>query len=139
MRGKDLEFLARVPLFEGLSKADLRRILAETKEELYSSQQTIVREGSAGGRFYLILEGRGNVVINNRKVGKLGPGDYFGEMSLIDKQPRSATVVAETNIRALSLASWNFLALLEEHWALTRKVMSGLCSRIRTLDRSTTF
>lgn len=134
----DLDVLRRVPLFEGLSKPQLRYVLRETKEEPFSPGQTIVREGTSGGRFYLILEGRAKVIINNRSRRTLGPGDFFGELSLIDREPRSATVQAETHIRALSIASWNFLALLQEHWSMGHKVMVELSKRIRALDRSLT-
>lgn len=132
----DLQLLKRVPLFEGLSKSDLKSVLKETNSESFPAGRMIVREGSAGGRFFLIIQGLAKVSINGRIRSTLGPGDFFGEMSLIDRSPRSATVIAETRVDALSLASWNLLALLEEHWALTHKVLKVLAARIRELDKA---
>ncbi|HVF12851.1 MAG TPA: cyclic nucleotide-binding domain-containing protein [Actinomycetota bacterium] len=131
----DTNLLKRVPLFEGLSRSDLKAVLKETNAETFPAGRVIVKEGSAGGRFFLIIEGLAKVSINGRTRTTLGPGDFFGEMSLIDRSPRSATVTAETGVQALSLASWNLLALLEEHWALTHKVLKVLAARIRELDR----
>ena len=68
--------------------------------------------------------------------GQAGPGTFFGEISLIDKGPRSATVVAKTNVRALSVASHNFLGLLEDHPGMARKVMVELCRTVRRLDKA---
>lgn len=140
MRSKSqkLEALKRVPLFEGLSGAELKYILGETQEVMYSPGQTIVAEGQPGGRFYLIAEGQAKVTVGGRKRRNLGPGDYFGEMSLLAGGARTATVTAESHVKALAIASWNFLALMEEHFSMTRKIMGHLCRRISTLERATT-
>lgn len=132
-RGK-IEILKEVPLFEGLAKSNLRSLMREMQEEVYSPGQTIVKEGQAGGRFFVILEGRAKVVIGGKTKSKLGPGDFFGEMSVIDKAPRSATVAAETHIKGLSLTSWNFLAVLEEAWPITRKILTTLSERVGDLE-----
>ena len=134
---KEEKALRSVPLFEDLSKAAFKRVVREMDEELYSSGQTIVKQGDPGGRFYLILEGRAKVKVGSKPAAKLGAGSYFGEISLLDKQPRSATVVADSQVRALSITSWNFFSLLQEEWAMTHKVLLGLCRTIRTLDRRT--
>ena len=131
--------LARVPLFEGLSKKELRSIAKELQEETFNEGQDIVTAGKAGGRFYLIVDGRAKVIKGDRtRTTTLGPGDYFGEMSIIDKGPRSATVRAESYVRALSIASWNFLSVLEENFSIARKIMETLSARIRESDKSLT-
>lgn len=134
----DISVLQKVPLFEGLSRNHLKSILRETQLETIPAGQVVVAEGMPGGRMFLILEGLAKVSVGGRKRATLGPGDFFGEMSLFDKGPRSATVTAETGIRALSLASWNFLALLQEHWPMNQKVLHVLASRVRELERSIT-
>lgn len=137
VKAKDA-LLAEVPLFEGLSKKELKTVLKESEEEDFNSGQIIVAEGKSGGRFYLILEGRAKVLAGTRTKAILRTGDFFGEMSIIDKQPRTATVQADTYVRTLSIASWNFLALMEENFSLAHKVMSHLTERIRENDRSLT-
>jgi CRP/FNR family cyclic AMP-dependent transcriptional regulator len=104
--------LAKVPLFEGLSKKELRSLANELQEETFNAGEDIVTAGKPGGRFYLIIDGRAKVIKGDRTRNSLGPGDYFGEISIIDKGPRSATVRADTYVRALSIASWNFLSVL---------------------------
>lgn len=133
-----LSVLKSVPLFEGLAKTNLRSIAREMQEEVYSPGQTIVKKGDPGGRFFVVLEGRAKVVVGNRTRAKLGPGDFFGEMSVIDRAPRSASVVAETHITGLSLASWNLLATLEENWPITKKVLVALSERVRDLENDVT-
>lgn len=133
-----LDALKGVSLFEGLSKRELNHVLKEAKEEIFSPGQDIMREGGKGGRFVIVMEGRVKVFVGGRARRVLGPGSHFGEISLIDGGTRSATVRAETNVKALTIASWNFLSMLDTEPALSRKVMKGLCARIRSLDKSYT-
>ena len=130
--------LSRVPLFEGLTKKELRSLAKELQEETFNAGQDIVTAGKPGGRFYLILDGRAKVIQGDRTKATLGPGDYFGEMSIIDKGPRSATVRADGYVRALSIASWNFLSVLEENFSIARKIMETLSARVREKDKSLT-
>lgn len=130
--------LADVPLFEGLAKSELRTLARESSEKIYAAGTVVIEEGQKGGRFFLVLGGRAKVLTKGRTRRHLAPGDFFGEMSLIDGSPRSATVVAETDLTLLTIASWNFMAILQESWPMTRKVMADLCRRIRSLDRSAT-
>lgn len=128
--------LKAVPLFSSMSDKDLKAVLGGCREELYSPGQAIVTEGSPGGPFFLIVEGRADVKINGRKVRSLGPGDYFGEIALIDRGERTASIVAETNVKALAIASWDFLAICEQDFKVAHKVMTGLCQRVRVLDKA---
>jgi CRP/FNR family cyclic AMP-dependent transcriptional regulator len=130
------DVLATVDLFQGLSKRELQRVLASAKELEFAVGDTIVKEGDEDGRFYLLLDGAARVTQGRRTVAQLGPGDYFGEISLIDGEPRSASVVATEPIRALTLARWNFRPLLDEYPAIARKVLLEMCRRVRELDRS---
>jgi CRP/FNR family cyclic AMP-dependent transcriptional regulator len=138
MAAKAESMLARVPLFEGLSKKEIKRVASECNEETFNEGQNIVDEGKSGGRFYLIIDGQAKVISRNRTRTTLGPGDFFGEISIIDGGPRSATVRADGYVRALSIASWNFLSVMEENFPIARKVMEQLCDRIREHDKSLT-
>ncbi len=129
------EVLRSVPLFEGLSKSELKHIAGEAREELFSPGQDIITQGQTGGPFFCITEGRADVYVDGDKTADLGPGSYFGEMALLDGSPRSATIRAETHVKALAISSWNFLAILEENWDLTKKILGQLSSRIRELEQ----
>lgn len=136
MPGNAVEVLKEVGLFNGLSKAELRSIAEEAREELFSPGQDIVTEGQAGGPFYCIVDGAAGVYIDGKKVGDLPSGTYFGEMALLEGAHRSATVRAETHIKALAISSWNFLAILEENWEITKKVLAELSRRVRILEEN---
>lgn len=126
--------LKSVPLFEGLSKGEMRDIADTAREEVYSPGQDIVTEGQTGGPFFVVTEGRVDVIIGGKKENTLGPGSYFGEMALLEGGSRSATIRAETHVKAYALTSWNFLALLQDNWDITKKVLARLSARIRELE-----
>lgn len=130
--------LESVPLFAGLSANERRAVAAHLKEEWFNAGEDIVRADDKGGRLYVITEGRAKIIVNGRSRRTVGPGDYFGEMSLIDDSPRAATVRADTTVHAVWLGRSNFLSLLQESWPMTRKVLADLCARIRTADSSNT-
>lgn len=128
--------LKNVPLFEGLSMRELKLIAQAGKEVKHPPGRVIVQEGTNGVGFHLILDGAAKVTVRGKKKSGLGPGDYFGEISLIDRGPRMATVVAEDLVRTLTLSSWSFMPLVERHPAIAKKLLMGLCQRLRTLDDS---
>ena len=131
-----LELLGSVPLFEGLSKRELDLIYREAKETQFDPGHDIVEQGATGVGFHLILEGTADVLVGGRKRATLGPGDYFGEMSLLDGGPRSATVRTTSWIRTLSLTSWAFLPLLDKMPSIARKMLVELSRRLRGLEKS---
>jgi CRP-like cAMP-binding protein len=119
-----------------MSDRDLKAVLDGCREEVYSDGQAIVREGTPGGPFFLIVEGQAKMLIDGKTRKTLGPGDYFGEIALIDKGPRTATIVASGNVKALAIASWDFLALCEQDFKIAHKVMIGLAASVRALDKT---
>ena len=127
--------LRKVPLFSGLTDDDLEAVVRDATEEQFPPGQDIVTQGDSTGPFFLILEGRCKVMIDGQERRMMGPGQYFGEMTLLDNEPRSATVRAETTVRGLAIPPWDFLALLEENFGIARKVMANLSRRIRRHDR----
>lgn len=126
-----LERLGAVPLFSDLSKRDLARILENSKETHHLAGQTIVSEGHEGAGFHMILEGRANVVRGGRVVAILGPGEYFGEMALLDGGRRTATVTAETDLVALFLPQWGFKPLVRDNPQMAWKIVVHLTKRLR--------
>jgi CRP-like cAMP-binding protein len=133
---KAVEMLGSVPLFEGLSKRELDTIYREAKEIEFEAGHDIVEQGATGVGFHLILEGKADVLVGGRKRASLGPGDYFGEMSLLDGGPRSATVKTSTDVRTLALTSWAFLPLLDKMPSIARKMLVELSRRLRGLEKS---
>lgn len=133
-----IETLRGVALFQGLSKRELRAILEVAKEVEFAAGRRIVSEGKSGAGFHLILEGSAKVSARGRTFRRLGPGEYFGEISLIDGGPRTATVTAETGLRTLSLASWDFMPILERHSSIATKLLVEMCRRLRALESSPT-
>src|SRR5712692_3448129 len=110
--GPTADLLSSVPLFSGLSRRPLRRLAAATQPVSFHSNETIIREGAPGDAFFAILSGRAVVSQGARRLRRLGPGEYFGELALLDGEPRSASVVAETDLLSLRLSRASFLGVL---------------------------
>jgi CRP/FNR family cyclic AMP-dependent transcriptional regulator len=139
MAKKDtLALLSSVPLFEGLSKRELESLLSVAKQIEFDEGHDIVAEGATGVGFHLLLEGEAHVLIGGRKRATLRSGDYFGEMSLIDGGPRSATVRTSTPVRTLALTSWAFLPLLDKNPSIAKKMLTEMSKRLRAIERSLT-
>lgn len=135
-KSDQLAALRAVPLFASMSDRDLKAVLGGCREELYSDGQAIVREGQPGGPFFLVVEGQAKLTIGGKVKKTFGPGDYFGEIAMIDKGPRTGTIVASGNVKALAIASWDFLALCEQDFKIAHKVMIGLAQQVRALDKA---
>jgi CRP/FNR family transcriptional regulator, cyclic AMP receptor protein len=137
MSKKDiLAMLRQVPLFEGFSKRELDAVFSSAKITEFSPGKPVVEEGATGVGFHLILEGEAAVTVGGRKRAVLRSGDYFGEMSLIDGGPRSATVRADTPVRTLGLTSWAFLPLIDDHPSMARKMLVEVSRRLRGVEKS---
>ena len=128
--------LKRVPLFSGLSERQLKRLSRDFKERRLSPGTTPVREGHMSGvGFFVIAEGEASASVEGTELARLGPGDYFGEIGLIGERPRLATVTAETELRCLELASWDFRQFVEENpdasWKLLHHLVDLLAEERR--------
>lgn len=128
------DLIARVPLFSACSKKELKTVAGAATERLVRSGDVVVRQGAAGNAFFVIASGEADVTRNGRKVGHLVAGDFFGDLALIDKMPRSATVTATTDLALLVLGQREFSALLDGSAAFGRKLLVGLAQRVRELD-----
>jgi CRP-like cAMP-binding protein len=123
--------LARVPLFEGISAESMARLAAVTGELDFEEGQFIVLQGQVGTGLYVIVEGEAKVVRGSDELARLGPNDFFGELSVIDQHPRNASVQATMPTRTLALASWDLLDLIESDPKLALNMIKGLAARIR--------
>lgn len=131
-----VQALGNVDLFSGLSPKELKSVLAMTREVKIDAGEAVTTQGEKGGRCFVILEGEVDVVIDGDTVDHMGPGAYFGEMSLLDGERRSATVVGTTPLVVLSLASFNFKPLLREYPSIAEKLLATLSRRVRSLEQS---
>jgi CRP-like cAMP-binding protein len=128
--------IATVPLFESLSKRHLRKIAGLTKTLEYDAGDTVIEEGDPGDAFFVTVAGQAKVLARGKTVHRLIPGDHFGEISLLDGGPRSASVVAETPLSVLRLTRASFLRLVKEDADLARALLASLARMVRRVDRS---
>ena len=123
--------LGSVPLFAALNKKQLKLLYESAKERSFAAGQTIVKQGDSGVGFYLILAGRAHVTKGGRPVATLGAGQFFGEMALLDDQPRTADVVAEGAVKCLVLSSWEFWSAVGDEPEVLRTLLKETVRRIR--------
>jgi CRP-like cAMP-binding protein len=126
--------LAGVPLFGGLSKRHLRRIAKLAHIRRFAPGSPMIRAGDPGRSFYVLLEGNAKVVRPGGRARRLGVGDYFGEMALLDDAPRSANVVAEGDVLALTIDRSGFTKLLRAEPTLAQALLRTLAVRLRAAE-----
>lgn len=123
--------LRKVPLFEGISNADLERIAESAKERRFEVGTPIVSAGEPGHGFYLIIDGRVEVKRGDRTIATLGPGNYFGELALIRERPRAATVVAKDPTTCLVLARWDFKGIVVANPSIAIRLLETVANRLQ--------
>ena len=132
-----VRLLAKVPLFSGLSQTHLRALAQLAEEVRYSPGRMIVRTGTPGIAFYVIVEGTAKVVRGKIASAKgtwaLGPGDFFGEMALLDGGPRTASVVAETPLTTIRIERAPFRQMLKAEPDIALKLLEVMATRARGL------
>jgi CRP/FNR family transcriptional regulator, cyclic AMP receptor protein len=131
-----IELLRAVPLFQDLSRREVRKVAEAGRELEFPAGRMVVQEGSVASDFYLILSGRATVSRRMRRIRSLEPGDFFGEISVLDGGPRSATVVAETRLLVFRLDRPAFLRVLNSEGSIGRKLLQGMAERLRTAERA---
>lgn len=130
--------LAKVPLFSDCSQRDLQTIARVVRDIPHRANTVIAREGEPGVGLFIILDGTAEVSIGGRKKATLGPGDFFGEIALLDGGPRTATVTAKTDVNLLGLTEWVFRGLMAEHPAIALKTLQQMAGRLRSATNAAT-
>lgn len=133
-RDERVAWLQRVPLFAGCDPELIGAVADLTAEQSFAPGELIVREGQVGNGLYIVVAGAVRIVGGTRELERLGPGEPFGELSVIDRQPRSATVVADGPTTCLALASWDLDELLARSPRLAQNLLRGLVGRLRRAD-----
>jgi CRP/FNR family cyclic AMP-dependent transcriptional regulator len=130
--------LAKVPLFSDCSTRDLQTIARVVKDIDHAAGTVIAREGEPGIGLFIIVQGQADVTIGGKRKAKLGPGEFFGEIALLDGGPRTATVTAVTDLKLLGLTEWVFRALMQQHPAIAVKTLQQMAGRLRSATKAAT-
>jgi CRP-like cAMP-binding protein len=128
--------LQRVQLFADLDRKQAQQIARLLKVRHFAKGETVIMEGSGGAAFFLIDSGEATVSSKGVHLATMGPGEYFGEIALIDGGPRSATVTATTDMVCYGLTFWEFRPLIEKNGTLGWKLLEALAKRLRAADQS---
>jgi CRP/FNR family cyclic AMP-dependent transcriptional regulator len=128
-----VDTLATVPLFSACSKKELQMVAKSADHLTVPPGKVVVTEGAAGAEFFVILDGRARVERHGREVNTLGPGSFFGDLALLDRAPRNASVIADSELELAKLGQRAFDELLE-HPGFSKKLLAGLARRLREQD-----
>ena len=136
MPAPPVDLLERVPLFQGLGRRELEQIAGGMKERTFSKGENVTSEGRGGVGFFVIAEGEAHVTVGDAERGRLGPGDYFGEVALLTESDRTATIVADTDLRCYGMTQWEFRPLVEENASIAWQLLQALAKKLRDADRN---
>jgi CRP-like cAMP-binding protein len=128
------EVLARVPLFSMLPKKEIAKLAQSAHERTFPAGAALTEEGQTGVGFGVIMDGQAAVSVHGRSARTLGPGDYFGEMALIDHSHRSATITAQTELRCLLFTAWVFRPFALEHPETAWALLEMMVQRVRDAE-----
>jgi CRP-like cAMP-binding protein len=130
-----VDAFAKTDLFRSLDPRALERVAETAKTVHHAEGKSLTSEGQSGIGFHLILEGTASVTVHGQDRHSLKAGDYFGEISLIDGKPRSATVTATSDLTTASIVSWEFEPLLLEEPQITKALLLVMCGRLRAAEK----
>jgi CRP-like cAMP-binding protein len=131
MPGAPVKTLQRVPLFADLTRREVQQIARLFKERRFSEGETVVKEGSGGAAFYVIDAGEAAVYIGGKQRSTLKPGDFFGEIALIDLGTRMATITATSELVCYGLTYWEFRPLVESNGVIGWKLLQRMAQMLR--------
>ena len=134
MPGAPVEVLQRVRLFADLDRREIEQIARLFKGRSFPAGETIIREGTGGAAFYVIETGEAAVTIGGEPRATLGPGEYFGEIALLDEGSRIATVTAATELSCYGLTLWEFKPLVEANGVIGWKLLQTLAKELREAE-----
>ena len=123
--------LKKVPLFVGLDDRELQEIAISMRERRFKAGDTVTQEGAGGVGFFVVEEGQAAVSVGGETKGTVGPGDYFGEIALINESPRTATLTASTDMLCYGMTPWDFRPLVESNSALAWKLLTAMADKMR--------
>jgi CRP/FNR family cyclic AMP-dependent transcriptional regulator len=128
------ELVQGIPLFADLDRKELQGVASSMKERTFNAGQTIAAEGQTGIGFFVIAEGNAKVTQGDQERATLGPGDYFGEIALIDDGMRTASVTADSDLKVYGLTSWEFRPIVESNASIAWKLLKTMATRLREAE-----
>ena len=134
MAGPSVELLQRIPLFAELESRELGRLSGSFKERTFEPGESVVAEGEHVSRFFVIESGEAVVKVHDEERGRLGPGDYFGDVAMIDQGDRTASIEAESELKCYSLTFWDFRPLVESDARIAWPLLQAMAKRLRAAE-----
>ncbi len=134
MAGPSVELLQKIPLFADLEPRELERLSGSFKERTFDAGQPVATEGEGAAGFFVIESGEAVVTVHGDERGRLGPGDYFGDIALIDQGSRSATIKAESDLHCYGLTFWDFRPLVESDARIAWPLLQAMAKRLRAAE-----
>jgi CRP/FNR family transcriptional regulator, cyclic AMP receptor protein len=125
-----LEYFRRVPMFAACSKKDLKTVASNAERIAVPAGRVLCEQGQTGREAFVIVDGKARVLRNGRKVAIIGPGSTFGELALLDRAPRNATVLADTDMELLVLGQREFMKIVDASSAFARSLLVGIARRL---------
>jgi CRP/FNR family transcriptional regulator, cyclic AMP receptor protein len=134
--GPSAELLHRVPLFAELKPKELEKLSSSFKERKFAEGEDVTSEGETGGggRFFVIADGEAVISVHGEERGRLGPGDYFGDVAMIDRGERTATIHADSELTCYSLTFWDFRPLVETDARIAWPLLQAMAKRLRAAE-----
>ena len=126
-----IDVLQRVPLFAGLERKELESIAASMRERTFPAGETVTQEGAGGAGFFVIEDGHAEVTVQGAPRGRIGPGDYFGEIALLTGSDRTATIVAKSDLHCYGMTPWDFRPLVESNPGIAWKLLQSMAEKLR--------
>jgi CRP/FNR family transcriptional regulator len=129
--GVSPDTLRKVPLFADLDNRELEQIASSMRERRFQPGDVVTQEGSGGVGFFVVEEGEAEVDVGGEARGSIGPGDYFGEIALINESPRTATLTAKTEMLCYGMTPWDFRPLVESNSAIAWKLLTAMAEKMK--------
>ena len=129
--GASADILKKVPLFGGLDNKELDQIARSMRERHFKAGDTVTQEGAGGVGFFVVESGEAEVNVGGQAKGTVGPGDYFGEIALINESPRTATLTARTDMLCYGMTPWDFRPLVESNSTIAWKLLTAMAEKMR--------
>ena len=126
-----IDVLERVPLFAGLERKELESIAASMRERTFPAGETVTQEGAGGAGFFVVENGEAEVTVHGELRGRIGQGDYFGEIALLTGSNRTATIVAKSDLHCYGMTPWDFRPLVESNPGIAWKLLQSMAEKLR--------
>ena len=134
MAGPSVELLQRIPLFAELEPRELERLGESFKERTFNAGEPVATEGEGGAGFFVIESGEASVTVHGDERGRLGPGDYFGDVAMIDQGDRTASIKAESDLKCYGLTFWDFRPIVESEPRIAWPLLQAMAKRLRQAE-----